>query len=213
MVGLIEWGAGPQGPAAGGELGVPPGNRPSREPTQQEAPDEAREEARERSPSAMARLYAVLCQAADAGEACPGNRALCVGTGVAREAKIAALLRDLEARRMIAIERTAFFGGARRVVIRASGKRTGWSLHGRRPMGDADAIPANGMAVLARRLRQSGGRFADVTAAEARRMGLGTPADPGMPLAPAPSSYMGCALASVIRDEPGSDGGPTEQAP
>ncbi|MCC7047246.1 MAG: hypothetical protein IT562_11075 [Alphaproteobacteria bacterium] len=158
----------------------------------------------------MARLYAVLCRAADAGEACPSNRALCTDVGVAREAKVANLLGDLAARRMIAIERTAFFGGARRVVIRASGRRTAWSQHGRRPTGDADAIPANGMAVLARRLRATGLRFADVTVAEARRMAKGTPPDPGMPIAPAPRSYMGCALASVIRDEPDADGAPTE---
>ncbi len=152
---------------------------------------------------AMARVLAVLSDAADAGAPCPSNRALCAATGIVHEAGVSRALAGLCRRGLIDIEWTVPGTGLRRVAIRASGRRTGWSCHGRRlgPVG-APCPPSLRPEELARVMARAGGRFTDVTAAEARRIARGTPPDPGLPPMPAPSSYIGSPLARLLRDEP-----------
>ena len=149
--------------------------------------------------TALGRLYAVLCAAAEQAAPCPGNRALCAGAGITREAAVTTLLANLRARGLIAVEWTMPVNGARRVIITATGKATGWSAHAPR-WADGMRIPRDGAAGLARLLRESGRRFRDVTRSEARRVLRDAPADPGLPPRPEPSSWMGCALAGLPED-------------
>jgi hypothetical protein len=156
---------------------------------------------------ALLRVYGALAQAAAAGQACPSNRELCDALGIAPEARISRILALLRGRRLIDIEWTSPAHGARRVVIRAAGTMTGWSRHG--PVlgplpGDADApvVPRDGMKAWAKALKRAGGRFENVTRSEARRIAADTPADPGLPAKPAPSSYMSSPLGALQQPEP-----------
>jgi hypothetical protein len=151
--------------------------------------------------TATALVYAALCRAADAGARCPSNRELCAAADIALEAKVSRVLANLCARRVIAVEWTVPATGLRRVAIRATGRRTDWSRHGRRWPDDAPGSPGAGLHVLTRALARTGRRFDDVTPAEARRIARLTPPDPGLPRAPAPSSYMGSPLARLLRRE------------
>jgi len=152
---------------------------------------------------ALVRVYGALERAAAAGQACPSNRELCAAFGIAPEARISRILATLRGRRLIDIEWTSPAHGARRVVIRATGTMTGWSRQGPVPAVPRDPpLPRNGLRALARALKRSGGRFADITAAEARRIVVDTPADPGMPAKPAPSSYMSSPLGALQRRAP-----------
>jgi hypothetical protein len=152
---------------------------------------------------ALVRVYGELARAAEAGQACPSNRALCDELGIATEARVTRILATLRGRRLIDIEWTRPAHGARRVVIRATGTMTGWSRLGPAPADTLDPpLPRDGMRALARALKRSGGRFHDVTLAEARRIAADTPADPGMPAQPAPSSYMSSPLGALQRAEP-----------
>ena len=155
----------------------------------------------------MVKVYGALERAAAAGQACPSNRDLCAAFGIAPEARITRILATLRRRRLIDIEWTSPAHGARRVVIRATGTMTGWSRHGPvpgPPPGDADApiLPRDGMKSWAKALKRSGGRFRDITRAEARRIAADTPPDPGMPDKPAPGSYMSSPLGTLQRAEP-----------
>ena len=150
--------------------------------------------------TALERLYAVLCEAAKQGAPCPSNRALCARAGIEREGAVTTLLGHLRARALIAVDWTAPVNGARRVVIRATGEATGWSLHGPR-WGGGMRIPRDGAAAFARLLRAREVPFQNVSTREARRIRRDSPADIGLPPRPEPSSWMGCALAG-LRGEP-----------
>lgn len=152
---------------------------------------------------AMVRVYGALERAAAAGHPCPSNRELCDALGIAPEARISRILAVLRGRRLIDIEWTTPAHGARRVVIRAAGTMTGWSRHGPLPgVADAPIPPRDGMKAWARALKRAGGRFENVTRAEARRIAADTPADPGLPEKPAPSSYMSSPLGALQQPEP-----------
>lgn len=168
------------------------------------------------------RVYRVLEAAAAEGRRCPSNRELCDRLGLPREARVTQILSVLRGRKLIDIEWSGptggVQGGARRVVIRASGAMTGWSRMGPEPAADgaeddeAEAAQARvsaraGMEALARALAAAGGRFSDVSRTEAVRIAADTPADPGLPEKPAPGSYMTSALAPVqpSRPDPGND--------
>lgn len=184
----------------------------------------------ERGPGAhgTARVLRALAQAAAEGRRCPSNRELCDRLGIAREARVTQILAALRGRRLIDIEWSGPEGGARRVAIRASGLVTGWSRMGpapaewapaeRAPAGpaagpedddepDPRILAREGMAALGRALRRSAGRFTDVSRAEAARIAADTPADPGLPEKPAPSSYMSSTLARAqpFPPDPGND--------
>lgn len=151
----------------------------------------------------LVRVYGALARAAEAGEACPSNRALCDALGIATEARVTRILATLRGRRLIDIEWTGTDHGARRVVIRATGSMTAWSRLGPAPAEAQDPPPPrDGMKAWARALKRAGERFRDVTRAEARRIAVDTPADPGLPARPAPSSYMSSPLGVLQRAEP-----------
>ncbi len=160
-----------------------------------------------------ARVYRLLEQAAAEGRRCPSNRELCDRLGLPREARVTQILALLRGRKLIDIEWSGPDGGARRVAIRASGLMTGWSRMGPEPTAvgpeDDEAEDAQarvsaraGMEALARALEATGGRFTDVSRTEAARIVADTPADPGLPEKPAPSSYMTSTLAAVQPSEP-----------
>lgn len=201
MLGLVEHGAAAFAAASGDELGVPPGNR--RNQSEADAGEAAPEPGAMRG-AAMGRVYAALWRAAEAGQPCPGNRELGALAGIVREAKVQRALRALVRKRLIVVERSAEDGGERRVVIRASGRATGWSLRERGPVEAEGSHPTGGggMRALGSALKRAGQRFVDVTPAEARRIARDTPADPGLPAPPAPASYAGCALAALVRPDP-----------
>lgn len=159
----------------------------------------------------LVRVYGALARAAAAGRSCPSNRELCDALGIVPEARITRILATLRGRQLIDIEWTQPAQGARRVVIRATGCMTGWSRQGPVPAGASPTgLPRDGMAALGRALKRSGGRFQDVTRAEARRIGADTPADPGLPAKPAPSSYMSSPLGALQRPDD-LDDEPTER--
>jgi len=151
-----------------------------------------------------AQVLRALAAAAETQAPCPSNRALAAGAGLAHEARVTRVLKLLRRRRLIAVEWTAPDHGARRVVIHATGRATGWSVSG--PCaGDAAVPAARGVAAFARALRRSGGRFGNVTAAEARRIANDTPLDRGLPARPPTSSYLSTGLAGVVRSSPDED--------
>jgi hypothetical protein len=203
MMGSIDRCAGPLAPAPGDVPGATPGDRPDEVSPVAETPAGAAgtgEEARRRTATGL--VYAALCRAADAGAPCPSNRELCAAAEIALEARVSRVLANLCARRMITVEWTVPATGLRRVVIRATGRRTDWSRHGRRWPDDANVASGAGLYGLELALARTGRRFDDVTAAEARRIARLTPVDPGLPPAPAASSYMGSPLARLMRHEP-----------
>ena len=154
----------------------------------------------------MTRVYRALEQAAGDGRRCPSNRELCDQLGIEREARITQILARLRGRKLIDIEWSGPDGGARRVAIRATGATTGWSRMGPEAGVGEDDEPRistrEGMAALGRALRRAGGRFCDMSRAEARSIARDTPPDAGLPERPAPSSYMTSPLGALQQPVP-----------
>ncbi len=151
--------------------------------------------------TARGRVFAALRAAAEQCRPCPSNRELCRCAGLLREADVTSVFRHLRQRKLIEVEwTTPAPGGARRVVIVATGARTDWSLHGPR-WGYEVTVSSEASAALGRFLGRRGGHR-DVTRAEARAISRRSPPDRGMPLRPETSSGAGCALAGLLRPDP-----------
>lgn len=158
-------------------------------------------------------IFEALERAAEAGDPCPGNRALADMLGYRSTSSIAALVAEIERRGLIAVERTRT---SRVVTIIASGKSTASTLLGPNSYGRPRPASLTPQARKAGAPARGRGRLAvmplrNFPAPRQCEWPHGTPGEPGFRFCGAPSDagkpYCAkhCARAYTKKQEPDAD--------